>query len=233
LDDSENAFYTSNILNEFLEKVYHVLNEHPINEERRRKGLLPANYLLIRGGGIEKPKLRYYKNWLAVANMPLEIGFSKTCGMTVFSFEYPPLKKLDVYSNLYEGLKKMCKFSIKVLKRNHKKFDYAYIHIKETDLPGHDNKPLEKKFMIEHLDRTLFNFLRKFALSKKIKIVVTGDHSTPCRLKSHSPDPVPVLYYPADERVPKEKRFNENEARKGSLGRIIGKDLFSKVGFVR
>jgi 2,3-bisphosphoglycerate-independent phosphoglycerate mutase len=233
LDDSENAFYTSNILNEFLEKVYHVLNEHPINEERRRKGLLPANYLLIRGGGIEKPKLRYYKNWLAVANMPLEIGFSKTCGMTVFSFEYPKLKKLDVYSNLYEGLKKMCKFSIKVLKRNHKKFDYAYIHIKETDLPGHDNKPLEKKFMIEHLDRTLFNFLRKFALSKKIKIVVTGDHSTPCRLKSHSPDPVPVLYYPADGRVPKEKRFNENEARKGSLGRIIGKDLFSKVGFVR
>lgn len=231
LDDSENSFYTSNILNEFLEKVHHVLDKHPVNEERKKKGLLPANYFLVRGAGIEKPKLKFYRKWLSVAYMPLEIGFSKTCGMTVFSFDYPKLKKLDVYENLYDGLKKACKFSIKTLKRNHKKFDYAYIHIKETDIPGHDNKPLEKKQMLEHLDRTLFNFLRKFATYKKIKVVVTGDHSTPCKLKSHSADPVPVLFY--NDSPPKEKKFNESEARKGTLGRIFGKDLFSKTGFVK
>ena len=231
LDDLENSFYTANVVNEFLEKVYHVLNEHPVNEERRRKGLLPANYLLIRGGGIEKPKLKFYRNWLSVVNMPLEIGFSRTSGMTVFSSEYPKLKKLDVYDNLYDGLKKACKSSIKTLKKNHKKFDYAYIHIKETDLPGHDNKPLEKKRMLEYLDKTLFYFLRKFAVSKKIKVVVTGDHSTPCRLKAHSADPVPVLFY--NDSPPREKRFTEAQARKGSLGRILGKDLFSKVGFAK
>tara|TARA_Y100000310_G_scaffold343968_1_gene454262 strand:- start:3180 stop:4412 length:1233 start_codon:yes stop_codon:yes gene_type:complete len=230
LDDDENSQYTANIINEFLEKVHEVLENHPLNEERKKKGLLPINYLLVRGAGIEKPKLKFYRNWLSVAYMPLEIGFSKILGMKVFSFKYPKLKKIDVYANLHKSLKKACKLSIKTLKKNHKKFDYAYIHLKETDLPGHDNKPLEKKEMIEYIDKTLFNFLKKFAVKKKIKIVVTGDHSTPCKLKRHSADPVPVLFY--NDSPPKEKIFDEKEARKGTLGRILGKDLFKKVGFV-
>jgi len=233
LDDSEMAQYTANIVNEFLGKVYDILNKHPINEERRKKGLLPANYLLVRGAGIEVPKLKFYKKWLSVAYMPLEIGFSKTSGMSVSSFYYPKLKELDAYRNLHDGLRKACKYSVKALKKNYKKFDYAYIHIKETDLPGHDNKPIEKKLMIEQIDKTLFYFLRKFAPPNKIKVVVTGDHSTPCNLKNHSADPVPVLFYPAKEVVPKEKKFCEKEAIKGSLGRIIGSELLNKVGFTK
>ncbi len=230
LDDDENSQYSANILNEFLEKAYKILDKHPVNEERRKKGLMPANYILLRGAGIEIPKLKFYKNWLSVTYMPLEIGFSKISGMKVFSFTYPKLKKLDVYDNLYKGLKKACKVSIKTIKKNHKKFDYAYIHIKETDIPGHDNKPFEKKAMIEYVDKTLFNFLKKFAPQKKIKILVTGDHSTPCKLKSHSADPVPVLFY--NDSVPKEKKFNEKEARKGILRKIIGRDLLNKIEFV-
>ena len=195
LDDEENTQYTVNILKEFLDKAFMVLDKHPINEARRRKGLLPVNYLLMRGAGIETPKLKYYKKWLSVAYMPLEIGFSKVCGMKVFSFDYPRLKSLDSYQNLREGLEKACGFSVKVLKKNHKNFDYAYIHIKETDLPGHDNMPFEKKSMIEYIDKTLFDFLRRFCPPNKIKIVVTADHSTPCKLKAHSADPVPVLFY--------------------------------------
>jgi len=231
LDDEENTQYSVNIVNEFVEKAHEILEAHPINEERRRKGLMPANYLLLRGAGIEPPKLKIYRKWLSVCYMPLEIGFSKVSGMKIFSFDYPKLKNLDAYKNLYDGLKKACKFAIKTLKKNNKKEDYAYIHIKETDIPGHDNKPIEKKLMIEYLDKTLFYFLKKFATSKKIKIVVTADHSTPCKLKSHSADPVPVLFY--NDSVIKEKKFCEKEARLGSLGRIIGKDLLKKVGFVR
>ncbi|MAH03671.1 phosphoglycerate mutase [Candidatus Pacearchaeota archaeon] len=230
LDDEENTQYSVNIVNEFIERAHEILETHPINEERKKKGLMPANYLLLRGAGIEPPKLKIYKKWLSVCYMPLEIGFSKVSGMKTFSFDYPKLKNLDAYSNLYDGLKKVCKFTIKTLKKN-KGEDYAYIHIKETDLPGHDNKPIEKKLMIEYIDKTLFYFLRKFATSNKIKVVVTADHSTPCKLKNHSADPVPVLLY--NDSVIKEKKFCEKEARLGSLGRIIGKDLLRKVGFVK
>lgn len=231
LDDEENSQYTANVVNEFVEKAYEILNAHPVNEERRKKGLLPANYLLVRGAGIEVPKLNLYKKWLSVAYMPLEKGFSKTCGMKVFSFDYPKLKGLDAYANLHESLEKACKFSIKTLKKNYKKYDYAYIHLKETDLPGHDNKPLEKKSMLEYIDKILFKFLRKFAPPNKIKIVVTADHSTPCKLKNHSADPVPVLFY--NDSIPKEKKFFEKEARKGTLGSMVGNDLLKKVGFLK
>ncbi len=231
LDEEENSQYTANLVNEFLEKAYEILDKHPINEERRKQGLLAANYLFVRGAGIEVPKLKFYKNWISANYMPLEIGFSKVCGMKNFSFDYPKLKTMDAYENLHDGLKKACKFAIKTLKKNYKNADYAYIHLKETDLPGHDNKPVEKKLMLEHIDKTFFKFLRKFAPPNKIKVVVTADHSTPCKLKAHSADPVPVLFY--NDSIPKEKKFCEKEARKGSLGGMIGNELLRKVGFVR
>ncbi len=230
-DDDENSQYTVNLVNEFLEKAFLVLDNHIINQKRKERGLMPANFLLVRGAGIEPPKLKLYRKWLSVSYMPLEMGFSKLSGMNVFSFNYPKLKKLDVYQNLNEALSWACKFSSRVLKKNKNKADYAYIHLKETDTPGHDNKPLEKKAMLEYIDKTLFAFLRNFAPPNKINVVVTADHSTPCKMKTHSADPVPVLLY--NNSIPKEKKFNEAEARKGSLGKIEGKDLLNIVKFNR
>jgi len=232
LADDENAQYSANIVNEFLEKAYEVLNNHPINIARSRRGLLPANFLLIRGAGIEPPKLKQYKKWVSSSYMPLEIGFSNVCGMKNYAFEYPKLEGIDAYENLWKGLRKACKHAAEVIKKNIKRADYAYIHLKETDLPGHDNKPIEKKLMLEYIDITLFNYLRSVAPQYKIKIVVTGDHSTPCKLKAHSADPVPVLFY-NNGQVPVAKKFCEKECRKGELGRIIGPELFHKVGFVK
>jgi 2,3-bisphosphoglycerate-independent phosphoglycerate mutase len=232
LDDDENSQYSANIVNEFLEKAYAVLNNHPINLERVRRGLLPANFLLIRGAGVEPPKLKQYKKWVASSYMPLEIGFANVCGMKNYSFEYPELTGIDAYENLWKGLRKACKHAANVIQKNMKRADYAYIHIKETDLPGHDNKPVEKKLMLEYIDITLFKYLRSVAPQNKIKIVVTGDHSTPCKLKGHSADPVPVLFYNLGQ-VPVAKKFCENECRKGELGRIMGQELLHKVGFVK
>jgi 2,3-bisphosphoglycerate-independent phosphoglycerate mutase len=229
LDDDENSQFTANIVNTFLEKAFEILDKHPVNERRREKGLLPANFLLIRGAGIEIPKLKQYKRWASASYMPLERGFSRVCEMKTYSFDYPKLKGIDVYENLWEGLRKACKFSIAVLKRNRRSADYVYIHLKETDLPGHDGKPTVKKEMLEYVDKTLFNFLRKFAPPNNIHVVITADHCTPCKNKAHSADPVPVLFY--NHSIPKEKKFNENEARKGKLGRILGKELLVKVKF--
>ncbi len=231
LDEDENSQYTANIVNEFIEKAFEILDKHPINDARRTKGLMPANYLMVRGAGIEVPKLKVYRKWVSTAYMPLEIGFSKTSGMEVYSFEYPKLKNFDAYQNLHDALEKACGHSIKILKNHYKDFDYMYVHFKETDLPGHDNKPMEKKLMIEYIDKVFFKFLRGFAPQNKIKVIVTADHSTPCRLKAHSADPVPVLFY--NDSIPRQRKFCEKEARKGALGRILGPELLQKLGFVK
>ncbi len=233
LDDDENTIYTVNIVNEFIEKAHEVLKNHPVNQERIKRGLMPANYLMFRGAGIEPPKLKKYRKWVSMTYTPLEKGFAKTCEMKNTSFEYPKLKTLDAYENLWKGLKKAIKYSIKFLKKNKKKADYAYIHIKETDLPGHDNKPFEKKLMIEYLDITLFKYLRSFAPPNKIKVAITADHSSPCKFKNHSADPVPTMLYQAEEIPLKEQRFSEKDCRKGSLGRIIGQEFMKKIGFHR
>lgn len=230
LDEEDNSQYTSNVLNEFVKKSHEVLNKHPINEERRKKGLLPANYILFRSPGVETPKVNQYRKWLAVSYYPLEKGFSKISGMEVFSFDYPSLRGIDSYSNIWDGLKKACKFAEKTVRRNHKNYDYAYIHFNEVDIAGHDNKPIEKKMMLEYIDKTFFNFLRKFVPQNKIKVIVSANHSTPCKLKNHSDDPVPVLIY--NFGIPREKKFNEKEARKGVLGRILGKDLLQRASFL-
>ena len=231
LDDEENSQYTANIVNEFLEKAYDILKSHPINLQRKKRGLMPANFLLVRGAGIELPRLKQYKKWVSINYMPLEIGFSQASGMDVMAFEYPLMESLDAYKNLYDGLEKACNFAIKILKKTYKTKNYAYIHLKETDLPGHDNKPIEKKEMIEFIDKNLFDFLRKFAPQNKIKILVTGDHSTPCRLKDHSADPVPVLFY--NDSLPREKHFSEKDCMLGKLGRLTDGDLLEKAGFLR
>jgi len=222
LDDDENSKYTANILNEFVEQSFNILDKHPVNENRRKKGLMPANIIFLRDAGIEKPKLRAMKRWCAITYMPVETGIAKVAEMNVFSFDYPELKNFDVYRNLYEGLEKAISFSIKNLKK-HKECDYFYIHFKETDVPGHDNKPIEKKKMVELLDKKFFSFLKKFAEKLKIKVVVTGDHSTPCKLKKHSSDPVPLLL--CDWKKKYEKRYTEKDAEKGKLEKLYGKDV--------
>jgi 2,3-bisphosphoglycerate-independent phosphoglycerate mutase len=181
LDDEDNVIYTANVLNEFIKKANDVLEDHPLNKERKKRGLLPANYILVRSPGVEPPKIKKYKGWLSVSYFPLEKGFSKLSGMDLFTFEYPKLKGFDSYSNLWDGLRQACNHAMDSVKRHHKRYDYAYIHINEPDIAGHDNKPIEKKMMLEYIDKTLFSFLREFAPPNKIHVVVTANHSTPCR----------------------------------------------------
>jgi 2,3-bisphosphoglycerate-independent phosphoglycerate mutase len=228
-DEDEIAKYTSNVLNDFITQAHNVLKDHPVNIERKRKGLLPANILFTRGGGVEIPKLKKYRTWMSINSYPLEIGLSRLFGMTPFSFQYPKLKKIDVYDNLYDSLNKSIKFATKIIKKQHKNFNGCYIHFKETDVPGHDNKPYEKKNMLEMIDKRFFGYLRKFIMKKNLKIVVTCDHSTPCKLKGHSADPVPVLVFDKNKEDDTIK-FCEREARKGSLGEMYGKNFMKKTG---
>lgn len=232
LDEDENAEYTANLVNSFIDQSFKILTKHPINKIRKKRGLMPANVILARDAGVELPKIRKFNNAMAIVNMPLEKGISKAAGMDVYSFEYPKMKNYDAYENLYAGLEKMMKFSVKTLSRKAKKYDFCYIHIKETDVPGHDNKILEKANFMELIDRKLFKYLRKFVKKHKVKLLVTADHSSPCKMKTHTSDPVPCLLYDPKQKGDKVEIFSEVEAKKGALGKIIGKDLLKKVGFI-
>ena len=230
LDESELSEYTAGQVNSFMMQSMEVLEKHFINNKRARKGELPANIILMRGAGAQLPKIQKFNKWAAFVYMPLEIGIAKTFGMKVFSFKYT-LKSYSVYKSLRKLLKKAAKTAVKMIKKQQKNFDYFYVHFKETDLPGHDNKPLEKKAMIELLDKYFFSYLVKLAKKQEVKILVTGDHATPCKLSSHSADPVPVLYFDGKFTSSQSVNFCEKTCLERKQ-KVYGKYLLRKAGFV-
>lgn len=225
LDDDKISHVTADIINNFIEQSYGILKNHPINKEREKKGLLPANIILTRDAGSKLPNFpKKTGRWGAIVSMPLEKAIAKLAGMKILKFNYPPLKTSDIYKNLYDGLLTEIYHSKRYIKKEFDKYDYFYVHFKETDIPGHDGLPLEKKRMIEVIDKEFFSFIRGL---KDIVLVITADHSTPCSLKAHSNDPVPLLIY--GKGKDKIKKFTEKESRKGSIGKIYGKDILRNL----
>lgn len=222
LDETKLTKDSTNIVNSFINQSIILLKDHPINVKRKKEGKAQANFILVRGAGTEVKKLIQMKDWAAIAGMPAEKGIATLSGMKLYDFKYPEFKGKDIYSNLYDGLKTELDYACKYLPKEIKKYSGVYIHIKNTDVPGHDGKCLDKKSMIEIIDKTLINKVRKL---KNVIICITCDHATPCKKKKHSADPVPVLIY--GKGKDNTKRFCESESKKGSLGKIYGKDLMN------
>ena len=79
----------------------------------------------------------------------------------------------------------------------------------------------QKKAFIERVDGALAPLLDL----KDCIIIVCADHSTPCCIKDHSADPVPVLIRGEGVRVDDVVRFEERTCAKGGLTRITGAAL--------
>lgn len=228
LDKKRSSKDTADLINEFVKQSYTVLKEHPVNLKRKEKYLPQANVILTRDAGTQPQKYwEKKKDWAIFATMPLEKGIAKLAGINNLVYEPVKVTGSDTYNNLHKFLLKEIKEIKKHLKR--KFFETYYIHIKETDLPGHDNKPIEKLKLIEIIDKKLFSFIKKLAKKGELKLIITADHSTPCSLKAHSSDPVPVLLY--GEGSDNLERFTEEESKKGSLGELKGQELLKQLNF--
>ena len=106
-----------------------------------------------------------------------------------------------------------------------KNYDGLYIHIKGPDVPGHDGDADKKKAVIEAIDQYyLTPLINTIDLDKTI-VAITADHSTPCRLKSHSADPVPLLISGGNIQPDTTSSFSEKTCLKGKIGKISGTQL--------
>jgi 2,3-bisphosphoglycerate-independent phosphoglycerate mutase len=102
------------------------------------------------------------------------------------------------------------------------RYDFFFLHIKKTDSRGEDGDFAGKAAVIEGVDAALPQLL---ALQPAV-LAVTGDHSTPARLKSHSWHPVPfLLWAPATVRPGGNAKFGESACARGGLGTFLAKDV--------
>ena len=85
--------------------------------------------------------------------------------------EKPEISGLDFYAQQEKFLKKIAQKAKKFVEKKLKSHDYLFVHFMETDLPGHDNKPLEKTKMIEILDKEFFSCLNNLKEKDVMKLV--------------------------------------------------------------
>lgn len=223
-EKSKEAIEGARLLNEFTEKSHKMLQESMINKKRISQGKPPANVILSRDAGDHLPKFPKISDnfgglkFGSFVEMPVEKGIALLTGIDIVNVpsrtghtdvDYPVWAKL--------ALEEI----------NH--FDGLYIHIKGPDEPAHDGRYMDKKQNIEDIDKYFFApLLAKLDLNNAI-VAVTADHSTPCNMKAHSADPVPLLICGGGVKPDGSMSFSEKSAKLGSLGEILGRDLLAKL----
>jgi 2,3-bisphosphoglycerate-independent phosphoglycerate mutase len=167
----------------------------------------PANMLTMRGFAKRPPiptmKEVYGLDSAAIAVYPMYRGLAKLVGMDVL----PRVKDLGE--------------QIDTLKRQWDSFDFFFVHFKYTDSTGEDGNFDEKVQRIEELDARMPGI----AELKPSVLIVTGDHSTPSVLRSHSWHPVPLLLSSPSCRPDRTTEFGESQCVQGGLGQFEAKYL--------
>jgi 2,3-bisphosphoglycerate-independent phosphoglycerate mutase len=188
---------TAELFNQWISKANQVLADHP-----------KANGVTLRGFSTD-PKLpdfmdSYGLKAAAISVYPMYRGVASLVGMQVINFSgESPEDEFTALANAWND------------------YDFFFIHIKKTDSKGEDGDFAGKAKIIEGVDRALPQLLEQ----QPDVLIITGDHSTPARLKTHSWHPVPfLLWAPATIRPDDQESFGERACGRGGLGNFPSTD---------
>jgi 2,3-bisphosphoglycerate-independent phosphoglycerate mutase len=209
----------ASLLNEFTQKSFRVLNDCGVNKKRSAENKLPGNLILSRDAGDHLPKFPsitslYNLRFGCFVQMPVERGIALLTAMEVI--DVPSSSgHLDVDYPVWA----------KVALDSINKYDGIYVHIKGPDEPAHDGDFNLKKENIQAIDKFFFSSLLPRLDIADTVLAVTADHSTVCKIKAHSADPVPLLLAGGNVQPDGSMSFSEKAARLGSIGEIAGRDI--------
>lgn len=216
-------------LRSMMERSYEILKDHPLNIERKKKGLNPANCCWFWGAGT-KPMVsnfeeKTHKKGIMISAVDLLKGIAVGAKMAVADV---PGANGGLNTN-YTGKKDA---AVKALTEDG--FDFAYIHVEAPDEMGHQGSVERKVKAIENIDEFIVGPLVR-ELKKKgedFRLLILPDHPTPIRVRTHTADEVPYLLY--DSTAEESHTWNYNEAEAKESGNYVAKGhemidvLFSK-----
>src|SRR5205807_7455762 len=212
------AKVTAKAVNAFTKQAYKILKSHPVNRARAAKGEPPANAVVLRGAGVF-PELvpiteRFHLTAAGIAGVALIRGMFRTIGMDVIDVP-------GATGGLDTDMIAKAAAALEALKT----YELVVLHVKATDLCGHDGKASEKIRVIERMDAMMGHLKSK--LSSDVVVAITADHSTPVAVKDHSGDPVPLTIFGEGVRVDGVLNFDERSVAAGALGRVRGQDVMN------
>ncbi|MBQ7934121.1 MAG: cofactor-independent phosphoglycerate mutase [Lachnospiraceae bacterium] len=197
-------------LKEMMRRSYDILVNHPINIERKKQGLNPANCCWFWGAGT-KPMLSSFeektgKKGMMVSAVDLLKGIAVGAGMGVALLE-------GANGGLHTNYEDKVNAAVKALCEDG--FDFAYIHVEAPDEMGHQGS-LERKIQaIEYLDEKVIGPTAEklAAAGVDFRMLVLPDHPTPICVRTHTSDNVPYMLYDSTKEQKNTWNYNEAEAK--------------------
>lgn len=213
-------------LRAMMKKSYDILKGHPLNEERKKKGLRPANCCWFWGAGT-KPLLSSFekehnKKGVMISAVDLLKGIAVGAGMDNIEVEGAN----GGLNTNYEG---KARAAVKALTEDG--YDFAYIHIEAPDEMGHQGSAERKVKAIENIDARVIPILTDGLeeAGEAYRMLVLPDHPTPVSVRTHTSDDVPYLLYDSTRPAVNNCHYNEEEAARTGIRVEKGHELIRRL----
>ena len=212
-------------LREMMKKSYDILVNHPINIERKKKGLNPANCCWFWGAGT-KPQLSSFeektgKKGMMVSAVDLLKGIAVGAGMGVALVE-------GANGGLHTNYAGKVEAAVNAVTKEG--YDFAYIHVEAPDEMGHQGSIERKVKAVELLDSEVIGPVveKMKAAGEDFRLLVLPDHPTPICKRTHTSDNVPYMLYDSTNPQSHTWNYNEEEGRKSGNFVAEGHKLMDK-----
>lgn len=200
----------NDLLRAMMKKSYDILSNHPLNIERMKKGLNPANSIWFWGAGT-KPILtsfeeKNHKKGVMISAVDLLKGIAVGAQMKNIIVQGAN----GMLETNYEG---KAQAAVDALTKDG--YDFAYIHLEAPDEMGHQGSIERKVKAIENLDKRIIKHVYE-ELEKSgedFRLLVLPDHPTPICMRTHTGDPVPYMLYDSSDEKKETWDYNEKCAK--------------------
>ena len=198
------------LLREMMKKSYQILSEHPINKERKQKGLNPANSCWFWGAGT-RPALSSFQEKTGlrgamVSAVDLLKGIAVGASMKNIIVE-------GANGGLHTNYEGKAQAAVDVLTKEG--YDFVYVHVEAPDEMGHQGSVERKVEAIQYLDQRVIAPIKAGLeqAEEDFRMLVMPDHPTPISIRTHTSDDVPYLLYDSTKIEDHTWKYNEKEAQ--------------------
>jgi 2,3-bisphosphoglycerate-independent phosphoglycerate mutase len=172
-----------------------VLGRHPVNEERLKKGMKPANSIWLWGQGKKLALPTFREKYSIDGALVSAVDLTRGIGIYI-GFEI--LKVPGITGYLDTNYLGKAEESLKALK----KVDLVYIHVEAPDEASHAGNYKDKIKAIEDFDSlvvgTVLKGLEEF---KEYRVLIMPDHATPIEVRTHTDEPVPFVIFDSRRKI--------------------------------
>lgn len=201
------------VLLDMMKKSYEILKDHPINAERKKQGLNPANSAWFWGAGT-RPALASFeektgKKSVMISAVDLLKGIAVGADMDRIIVE-------GANGGLHTNYEGKADAAIHALLEDG--YDFAYVHVEAPDEMGHMGSMTDKITAIENVDgRVVARITEAMDRSgEDYRLMILPDHPTPICVRTHTSEPVPYMIYDSRKAIDGIHTYNEKEAAKST-----------------